>query len=61
MHPESLVIRRIPVALTQVTGTTAIELSEHCMNGLERVGIEFGDLYRSVNDNCHGAKLTGKL
>ena len=60
-HPETLVIRRVPIALTPPTGGTAVELCHTCMCGLERVGAEFEDLFRSVNDNCGTAKRTGML
>ena len=59
-HPETLVIRRVPIALTHPTGGTAVESCDTCMCGLERVGAEFEELFRCVNDNCGTAKKAGK-
>ena len=60
-HPETLVTRRVPIALTHLTRGTAVELCDTCMCGLERVGTDFEVLFRSVNDNCGTAKRTGTL
>ena len=59
-HPETLVPRRVPIALTYPTGGTDVEVCDRWMCGLERVG-DFEDLFRSVNDNCGTARKTGKL
>lgn len=61
IDPEDMTILRIPIALAPIDGKTAIELSELCMMGLERAGIEFQALYKSVNDNCKAAVKTGRL
>ena len=60
-HPETLEIYRIPTALTPPSGKTGIELCETTIHGLEHVKIKMHDIYRSVNDNCSTAVLTGKL
>lgn len=61
IDPETLDMHRIPVALTKVDSETALALSKTCLHGLDRVGIEFEDLFRSVNDNCTTAIKTGRL
>ncbi len=59
--PETLEVLRIPVALTQPLGETAVKLSATNLMGLERVGVEEGDLFASCNDNCPTAVLAGKI
>lgn len=61
VHPVSLEMYRIPVALTPPSGKTAIELCKTSMKGLERYEIEIDDLFRSLNDNCTTAKKAGRL
>ena len=50
IHPVSLELYRIPIALTVPLGGTAIELCKTNMMGLSRFDIEVEDLFRSVND-----------
>ena len=59
--PETLDIYRIPVALAPPLGKTALALCESGMLGLDRVGVEFKDLFRSINDNCTTAVKAGQL
>ena len=60
-HPKTLNARRVPIALTPPLGNSALCLSRDNLHGLQRAGVEFEDLYRSINDNCSVAKATGVL
>ncbi len=61
MDSESMTLYRIPVALTPPLGKTSLLLCETCMLGLDRVGVRFSDLNRSINDNCTTAVKAGRL
>ena len=50
--PDTLHLYHIPVALTEPTGKTAIELCRTSMFGLDRVGMKVEDLFKSMNENC---------
>ena len=60
-NPESFFIFCIPVALTPPSGKTVIELCKACMCGLDGVGIEDEDSFRSIGDNCSTVVKAGKL
>lgn len=60
MHPVTLEVYRVPIALLPPSGEKAHELAETSMLGLERAGIKHTSLYRSVNDNCKTAVKTGR-
>ena len=61
-HPKTLNTRRVPIALTPPLGNSALCLSrDNNLHRLQRVGVEFEDLYRSINDNCSVAQATGVL
>ena len=59
--PDSLHLYRIPIALTEPDGKTAIEFCRNNMFGLERVGVEIEDLFKSMNDNTAAAVKAGRL
>ena len=40
-HPETLVTRCVPIALTPPTGAAAVKLCNTCMCDLESVGTDF--------------------
>ena len=50
----------MPIALTEPKGHTALELSKTSMLGLDRMGIAWEDIYRTVNDNCLTVRKTSK-
>lgn len=52
----------VPIALLPPSaGEKAIELGTDCLLGLERVGVTYKDIHRSVNDNCSTAVKTGRM
>ena len=59
--PGSLHLYRILIALTDPDGKTAIDLCRNNMFGLERVGVEIEDLFKSMNDNTAAAVKAGRL
>eukprot|EP00956_Cyclotella_meneghiniana_P032817 scaffold91636_cov36-Cyclotella_meneghiniana.AAC.3 len=61
IEPVSATFYRIPIALTKPDGKKALELCATNMRGLERVGIEMLDLFKSANDGCTTAVKAGRL
>ena len=60
VHPGTLEIFRIPVALVSELAQGAKVLCETTLVALKRVGVEPADIFRSVNDNCTTAIATGR-
>ena len=58
LHPETLKMFSTPVASTPPTDRKAPELCSTRMMGLAWVGIELGDMFPAVNDNCTTAVKT---
>ena len=61
VHPETLKVYRIPVALAEPIGKNAKVLCDTTLLSLKRAGVEPEDIFRSVNDNCTTAICTGRL
>ncbi len=61
IDPETLDMYRILLALTRPSGKSSLEICRTSMLGLDRMGVEFEDLFRAANDNCNIAVKAGRL
>ena len=61
VHPKTLEVYRIPVALAEPLGKNAQVLCDTTLLSLKRAGVEPEDIFRSVNDNFTTTIRTGNL